>query len=83
MRFCLKKKKITCWESGAHACSHNYLGSWDQESQCSKPAQGTSLRDSISKITRAKWTGGMIRVVEHLLYKCEVLSSNSSPTKIK
>jgi hypothetical protein len=37
----------------------------------------------ISKITREKWTGGVIQVVKCLLCKCEVLSSNPSPTKMK
>jgi hypothetical protein len=36
-----------------------------------------------SKITRVKWTGGMAQAVEHLLYKCEALSSKPSPTKKK
>jgi hypothetical protein len=37
----------------------------------------------ISKITRAKWTGGMAQAIEHLLCKCEALSSNPSLTKKK
>jgi hypothetical protein len=35
----------------------------------------------ISKITRAKRTGGITKAVEHLLCKCEALNSNPSPTK--
>jgi hypothetical protein len=35
----------------------------------------------ISKITRVKWTGGLAQTIEHLLCKCEALSSNSSPSK--
>jgi hypothetical protein len=35
----------------------------------------------ISKITRAKWTGDVAPAVEHLLCKCEALSSNPSPPK--
>jgi hypothetical protein len=35
------------------------------------------------KITSVKWTGGMTQAVEHLLCKCEALSSNPSPTKNK
>jgi hypothetical protein len=27
-------------------------------------------------MTRAKWTGGMAQVAEHLFFKCEALSSN-------
>jgi hypothetical protein len=37
----------------------------------------------ISKITKAKWTGGMVQGVEHLLCKHKVLSSNSNHTKKK
>jgi hypothetical protein len=33
----------------------------------------------ISKITRAKWTGGVAQAIELLLCKYEVLSSNPSP----
>jgi hypothetical protein len=35
----------------------------------------------ISKITRAKWTGGVAQAVERLLCKCKALSSNPGPTK--
>jgi hypothetical protein len=38
-------------------------------------------QDFISKITRAKMTGGTTQEVEHLPTKCEVLSSNLSSTK--
>jgi hypothetical protein len=41
----------------------------------SKPAWVTSLRDTISKTTSAKWTGGVALLVESLLCKCETLSS--------
>jgi hypothetical protein len=37
----------------------------------------------ISKITRAKSTGGVAQVVQHLLCKCEALSSNPVPLKKK
>jgi hypothetical protein len=33
------------------------------------------LTDSISKITRGKWTGGVVQVVEYLPCKHEALSS--------
>jgi hypothetical protein len=33
----------------------------------------------IFKIARAKWTGGMALVVEHLVGKSEALSPNPSP----
>jgi hypothetical protein len=35
-----------------------------------------SLRDPTSKITKEKWTGGVVQVVEHLFCKHEDLSSN-------
>jgi hypothetical protein len=34
-----------------------------------RPDQENSLRDPISKIIRAKWTGGMAQAVECLLWK--------------
>jgi hypothetical protein len=40
-------------------------------------------QDPISKITRAKWTGGLAQAVEHLLCKCKALSSNPVPSKKK
>jgi hypothetical protein len=40
-------------------------------------------QDTISKITREKWTGSVAQGVECLLCKCEALSSNASPTKKK
>jgi hypothetical protein len=36
-----------------------------------------------SKITRAKWTESVAEAEEYLLWKCEALSSKSSPTKKK
>jgi hypothetical protein len=42
-----------------------------------------NLRDPISKINRAKWTGGVAQMVERLLCKCEALRSNSPPQKKK
>jgi hypothetical protein len=39
--------------------------------------------DPIFKRTRAKWTGSMDQVLEHLLGKREALSSNPGPTKKK
>jgi hypothetical protein len=37
---------------------------------------------SISKITRAIYTGGVAQGIEHLLCKCEALSSNPFHQKI-
>jgi hypothetical protein len=39
------------------------------------------LETPISKISRAKRIGGMVQVVEHLLYKHKALDSNLCPTK--
>jgi hypothetical protein len=39
------------------------------------------LRGPISKITKAKWTGGVVQAVEHLLCKLEALSSNPYTAK--
>jgi hypothetical protein len=41
------------------------------------------LQDAISKITRAKWAGGMAQVVECLLFELEALSLNPSPDNNK
>jgi hypothetical protein len=44
----------------AYACKTSYLGEWDQEDLCLRPAWANSLWDTpISKITRAKWTRGV------------------------
>jgi hypothetical protein len=48
-----------------------------------RPASANRSQDPISKITRAKWTGGMAQEVENLLYKCKALSSNPIPPKEK
>jgi hypothetical protein len=48
-----------------------------------RSALGNSLQTPISKITRDKWTGGVARVVQCLLFKNEFLSSNPNSTKKK
>jgi hypothetical protein len=63
--------------------AHTYLGGWDGEDHGSRPTQANCLWDPISKITRAKWTGGVAKVVEHLLCKCKVLSQTPVPPKQK
>jgi hypothetical protein len=40
-----------------------------------------SSQDPSSKVTRAKWTGGVAQEVKHLFCKCKDLSSSPSPTK--
>jgi hypothetical protein len=49
----------------------------------SNPAWANSSGTPISKITRATWTGGEAQVVESLLCKHQVLSSNPIPIKKK
>jgi hypothetical protein len=46
----------------------------------SRPVLENSSQDPISKITRAKWTGGVAQVLEHLLCKCEALGPNHNHT---
>jgi hypothetical protein len=40
-------------------------------------------KNPISKITRAKWTGGAAQAIKHLFCKHEALSSNLNPTQEK
>jgi hypothetical protein len=47
------------------------------------PVWTNSLQDPISKITKAKGTGGVAQAAEHMLCKCEALSSNPSSTPSK
>jgi hypothetical protein len=63
----------------AHTCT------WEAEIRKtgSKPAWANSSQDPISKITRAKWTGGVAQAVGCLLCKCDTLSSYPSFIKIK
>jgi hypothetical protein len=65
----------------AHGSCLQSLGGRNQDDHDLWPAWENDSQDPISKSTRAKWTRGMTQVVEHLLCKPEVLSSNSSPTK--
>jgi hypothetical protein len=44
------------------------------------PAQTNNSRDTLSKIIRTKWNGGMAQAVAHLFFKHVALSSNSSTT---
>jgi hypothetical protein len=74
---------VYCWVLVTHACNPSNLGSWED---CSlRPVQTNSLPDPISKITSAKWTGGVkgVKAGEHLLFKCEGLISNPSPANKK
>jgi hypothetical protein len=66
-----------------HAFNPSYLGSRDQEDLSLRPALASSSTDFISKITRAKWIGGMTHTGKCALCKNEDLSSNPNPTKKK
>jgi hypothetical protein len=66
----------------AHACNASYLGGWDLENCDSRPAWAKSSREhSSSKITTAKWTGGVALAVECLLCKHEALIQTPIPNK--
>jgi hypothetical protein len=60
----------------ACTCNPSYLGDLDQEEHSLRPAWVNSLQDHISKITRAKWTGGVAQVIESLLCKNEFKSQS-------
>jgi hypothetical protein len=62
----------------AQACNPNYLGNREGGDPRSKPAQANSSLDSISKITGAKWTGGVAQGVAHLICNHKALSANPS-----
>jgi hypothetical protein len=65
----------------AHTCNSSCLGGCNREDHgSSQPGQIVHVTP-IFKITRAKWTGGVAQVVQRLLCKSEVLSSNSVPQK--
>jgi hypothetical protein len=53
----------------------------DREDRGLRPVWANSLQDPISKITRTKWTGGVAKVVEHLLCKHKTLSSKPQSHK--
>jgi hypothetical protein len=65
----------------AHVCNPSYWGCRDQEDQGWKPAQGNSKEDPISEIASARWTSGVAQVIQHLLCKCEALSSRKKRRK--
>jgi hypothetical protein len=67
----------------AHACNPSHLGGWDREDYGLSPARVNSSGDSFSKTIKAKWTGGVAQIVEHLLCKGKALNSNHSPIKTK
>jgi hypothetical protein len=48
-----------------------------------RPTWANSSRDPITKITKAKWTGGAAQAVEYLFNKHTALNSNPSLTTKK
>jgi hypothetical protein len=73
------KYNLLCLVPVAHGCNPSYLGGWDWEDQCLRPTEANSSHDPISKITRAKWSRSVTKVVGYLLCKQKALSSNPSP----
>jgi hypothetical protein len=73
---------ISSWAPRAHTCNPSYLGGWDWEDCSSRPAQANSLRDPHlqNNQTKMDWRYGSSS--KYPLCKCEVLSSNPSPTYI-
>jgi hypothetical protein len=60
------------------------LATWEAKiPSSSRTTQANSPQYPISKITRAKCTGGVAQAVEFLLGKRKAQSSNPSPTKKK
>jgi hypothetical protein len=49
---------------GAHTCNPSYSGGRNQEDHGSKPAQGNSLRDPITKKKSQKRPGGVAQEVD-------------------
>jgi hypothetical protein len=66
-----------------HVCNLSYLGSEIGRIVVQAQCAQIVCEIPISKITRAKWAGGVAQVVEHLLCKDKALSSNPIPTKKK
>jgi hypothetical protein len=58
-----RKILFRSWAPVAHTCHPSYLEGWDQEDHDSTPTWANGLRDPISKITRAKWTGDVAQAV--------------------
>jgi hypothetical protein len=63
----------------------SFLATWEADIQKmgSRPAHANSSRDPISEIARAKCSGGVAQVEEHLFCQQKALSSNPLPTKNK
>jgi hypothetical protein len=69
--------------SGGSPCNPSYLGGCNLRiTVLGHPGQITH-ETSKSKITRAKWTGGVAHSVKHLLRKCKALQIPVPPKKKK
>jgi hypothetical protein len=73
--------QLIAGHSGAHLSSQLWPEAYNR--RIVVQAHLSKKQDLISKITRAKRSGGMAQVVEHLPSKCETLSSNPSTGKKK
>jgi hypothetical protein len=58
----LRQESDPIYKTGSHLSPKAETGRIKVQGQ----AKGKSLRDPISKITRAKWSGGMAQAVERL-----------------
>jgi hypothetical protein len=52
--------------SVTHAYNSSYLGDWDWEDSSLRPNGVSSSQDCISKISKAKWIGGVAEMINHL-----------------
>jgi hypothetical protein len=83
-----KKKSAYSCALVAHTCNPSYLGGWDWKDLKSRQivwetpsSKANSWRDSISKVTRVKWTESVI--LEHLLFKTQNWNPSSTKRKKK
>jgi hypothetical protein len=70
-------QKLRIFRTGCQWLMFIILATWEAEI-------GTwvnSLQDSISKITKAKWTGGVVQMVQRACFASMKLNSNPSSTK--
>jgi hypothetical protein len=84
VRPCLKKPKQL--GTRAHTCNPGYSGCRNLEDLSLRPAQADNFLRPYLKNTQHKKWNGMVQMTEHLLSKCEALSSNhrtAPPTKKK
>jgi hypothetical protein len=80
---CVLKIISSCWALVAHTRDPSYLEAKIWRLKVPGRPRQIVPETPISKTTKAKWTGVVAQAVEHLLCKCEALSSNPSPIKKK